>query len=143
MTLTWATHPDPTGFLLLSNLTKIFLHSGPKAFLIIYCVYFHECGLTLLWSLANWRQQESGNKSLRVEAHCPNLIRIGPENSIPEKHGLVSYLNSLLVRLHVYLSLYSILLSLSKYKLVWSLSYYWMVKTLSYRTTTIVKTIQN
>lgn len=90
MILTCATHPDPTGFRLLSNFTNIFLQSGPKDFFIIYFVYFHECGLTLLWSFANWRQQESGNKSLRVEAHCPSLIRIGPENSIPEKHVYLS-----------------------------------------------------
>lgn len=81
---TCAQHPEPINpsslnFANKSRQEEPYVASSKRS------VYSQECGVASRCSLESMSQISREKMSLRVDIHWPNLMKIGPRNSIPKK----------------------------------------------------------
>lgn len=90
---TCAQHPEPINAS-SSNLMNKSRQDGPYVFSSRRFVYCQECIIVFCWSCESVSQTSRENISRRVDIHWPNLMKIGPRDSIPAEITISIFLFS-------------------------------------------------
>ena len=86
----WTCASDADARLLLVNFANMSERGFPISLSMVEIAVAPGNGGTRSWSLASSSAYSGGNKSLRVERSCPNLINTGPRCSMASLHRAAS-----------------------------------------------------